>query len=70
MYIGDDLIDLAPLRLAGIGVAVGDATEEAKLCADWIMEHNGGKGAIREAATRLLKEKGIWDDIIQEYLNR
>ena len=70
MYIGDDLIDLAPLHLAGIGVAVGDAVEEAKLCADWIMEHNGGKGAIREAATRLLTEKGLWDDIIGDYLNR
>ena len=70
MYIGDDLIDLVPLQLAGIGVAVGDAVEEAKLCADWIMEHPGGKGAVREAATRLLKEKGIWDSIIQGYLDR
>ena len=69
MYIGDDLIDMQPLRLAGIGVAVGDAVDEAKLCADWILEHPGGKGAVREAATRLLKEKGLWDGILQNYLN-
>ena len=68
MYIGDDLIDLAPLKLAGIGVAVGDAVDEAKLCADWITKCHGGKGAVREAATRLLREKGVWNNIVNSYL--
>ena len=30
LYVGDDVIDIGPMRLAGVAVAVGDAAAEAK----------------------------------------
>ncbi len=67
LYIGDDLIDLPAMRLAGISVAVGDAVPEAKANATWIMKHNGGCGAVREAAEKLLKELGLWEKATESY---
>lgn len=67
LYIGDDLIDVPAMRLVGISVAVGDAAPEAKANATWIMEHNGGRGAVREAAERLLKTMGLWEQATKQY---
>ena len=67
LYVGDDLIDLPAMRMAGISVAVGDAVPEAKEAATWVMEHNGGRGAIREAAERLLKLLGLWEKATETY---
>ena len=67
LYIGDDLIDLPAMRLEGICVAVGDAVPEAKANATWVMEHNGGRGAVREAAERLLKHLGLWEMALEPY---
>lgn len=67
LYIGDDLIDLPAMRLAGISVAVGDAVQETKANANWIMEHNGGRGAVREAVEKLLKLQGLWEKATECY---
>jgi 3-deoxy-D-manno-octulosonate 8-phosphate phosphatase (KDO 8-P phosphatase) len=67
LYIGDDLIDLPAMRLAGISVAVGDAVPEVKANATWVMKHKGGRGAVREAAERLLKTQGLWDKATEVY---
>ena len=67
LYIGDDLIDIPAMRLAGISVAVGDAVPEAKANATWVMKHKGGRGAVREAAERLLKNQGLWEKATEVY---
>lgn len=66
-YVGDDLIDLGTIRLAGLGIAVGDAVEEVKSAADYTTKALGGKGAIREVVELILKAKKVWNDIIQTY---
>src|SRR3989339_1798905 len=35
-YVGDDLMDIPPIRYAGFGVAVANATQEAKTYADYV----------------------------------
>lgn len=67
LYIGDDLIDVAPIRMAGIGVAVADAADEAKAEADWIMTHDGGRGAVGEAVEKLLKSMQLWEKAIVKF---
>lgn len=67
MYIGDDIIDVPPMRKAGIAVAVGDAVEELNEFCAFRTKDPGGKGAVREAIVWLLKEKNIWENIIQKY---
>lgn len=70
LYIGDDLIDIPAMRMAGVAVAVADASEHAKKAAHWVMEHKGGRGAVREAAERLLAEQGKLDNLLADYIGR
>ncbi len=68
-FIGDELNDIKLLDACGLSFAVGDADKRAKDVADVICDHNGGCGAFREAAVRLLQFKDIdIDSIIQQEL--
>ena len=67
LYVGDDLIDIPALRKAGVAVAVQDAPEELDEFCDFRANKPGGHGAVREVLEWLLKEKGLWNDIIQKY---
>ena len=66
-YIGDDIVDLPLLQGVGFSVAVADAAEEAKSAAMMITKSKGGRGAVREVCDFLLKAKGLWEGIIDEY---
>ena len=66
-YMGDDVVDLAPLEKAGVGIAVANARAEAKEAADFVTIAEGGFGAVREVADMILKAQGKWDSIIAHY---
>jgi len=66
-YIGDDLPDLATIRMAGLGVAVADACEEVRQSADYVTTAAGGHGAVRETIEVILKAQRRWDELIQSY---
>ena len=60
-YVGDDVVDIAVLERAGLGIAVGDGVAEAKA--------PGGNGAIREIAEMILKAQQMWKLVVSEYAN-
>ena len=66
-YIGDDIVDICLLKKAGLSVAVAEAEDEVKEAALMITKHRGGRGAVREVCDFLLKAKGLWKGIIDEY---
>lgn len=66
LYMGDDLIDVPPMRLSGLAVAVADAVAEAKAAASWVTQAPGGRGAVREVAEWLLKQQGSWERVVAE----
>lgn len=66
-YIGDDIIDIPVLRIAGFSVAVADAHEEVKKIVDYITKKKGGEGAVREICEILLKVQGIWEGLVDRY---
>jgi 3-deoxy-D-manno-octulosonate 8-phosphate phosphatase (KDO 8-P phosphatase) len=66
-FIGDDVVDLGPLKRAGFTVAVGDARPEVKAAAHFVTCAPGGRGAVREVAEMLLKAQGKWDAIVAYY---
>lgn len=66
-YIGDDLPDIAAVRLAGLGVAVADAAEEVRRAADYVTSLGGGCGAVRETIETILKAQHRWDELVQGY---
>ncbi len=67
-YMGDDIIDLPLLCRVGLSIAVQNARPEVKEHVDMVTERTGGDGAIREAVEFILKAKGLWQDIIDDYL--
>ncbi|HUL75503.1 MAG TPA: HAD hydrolase family protein [Vicinamibacterales bacterium] len=64
-YMGDDLLDLAVLRRAGLSAAPADAAEEVRAAVHWVSRHNGGRGAVREFVEMLLKNRGRWDPLVR-----
>ena len=68
MYIGDDVVDMPPMRRAGFPVAVADASPELDTVAKYRTHHSGGRGAVREAIEILLKGQGKWDSVLEKYM--
>jgi 3-deoxy-D-manno-octulosonate 8-phosphate phosphatase (KDO 8-P phosphatase) len=68
-YVGDDVVDIAVLKKAGLGVAVGDGVAEAKAAAIYVTKAPGGNGAIREIAEMILKAQKKWQSVVTEYAN-
>lgn len=66
-YIGDDIVDIPLLQRSGFSIAVADADKEVKAIAMMTTKKGGGRGAVREVCDFLLKAKGLWKDIIDEY---
>jgi 3-deoxy-D-manno-octulosonate 8-phosphate phosphatase (KDO 8-P phosphatase) len=67
LYAGDDLPDLAPMACSGISAAPADAAPEVLRLATWRLESRGGQGAFRELVERLLRERGEWEAIVQDF---
>jgi len=67
-YVGDDLLDLPPIRYAGFGVAVANAVDEVKQYADYVTTRQGGSGAVREVIEYILKNTGRWQELMKRYL--
>ena len=66
-FVGDDLPDLAVLRVVGLPVVVANCTQDV---ADLGLRltRNGGHGAVREFAELLLRARGEWDDLVEKYV--
>jgi 3-deoxy-D-manno-octulosonate 8-phosphate phosphatase (KDO 8-P phosphatase) len=66
-YVGDDVVDIPVMKTCGLPVAVADSAEEIRPFARMITRECGGRGAVREVCDFILKAKGLWKDIIDEY---
>jgi 3-deoxy-D-manno-octulosonate 8-phosphate phosphatase (KDO 8-P phosphatase) len=67
-FIGDDLTDMPVMRYVGFAVAVANAVDEVKECADYVTTRTGGKGAVREVIEYILKNSGRWQELMERYL--
>lgn len=65
--VGDDVVDIPILRRAGFSVAVADAVLEARQVADYVTEHPGGRGAVRELCELILKAQNRWPEVAARY---
>ncbi|RDI97663.1 phenylphosphate carboxylase subunit delta [Dyella solisilvae] len=57
-FVGDDLPDLPPMRVAGLSVAVANAHPWVAEKAHWRTRLSGGLGAAREIADMILHAQG------------
>lgn len=67
-FIGDDLPDLAVLRAVGLPVVVANCTEDVALLGTMRLTRDGGHGAVREFAEVLLRARGQWDALVEQYV--
>ncbi len=68
-YIGDDLNDLAAMRLCGFVGCPADACPEVRAEAHYIAPRKGGEGAVRDVVEFLLRARGQWDEVVRAVYN-
>lgn len=66
-FLGDDLPDLAALKIAGYPMAVADAAPEVRSIAEFVTTQVGGHGAVREAVEHLVKARDQWPEALDLY---
>jgi 3-deoxy-D-manno-octulosonate 8-phosphate phosphatase (KDO 8-P phosphatase) len=67
LYIGDDLVDVPVLKMAGLAVAPNDAIDEVLNVAGYVTNKAGGKGVFREVVELVLKARGLWNKAASKY---
>lgn len=68
-YLGDDWVDIGPMRLAGLPMAVSNAQPEVLEIASYVTERRGGDGAVREAVSFILKAQGKLEKALASWEN-
>jgi YrbI family 3-deoxy-D-manno-octulosonate 8-phosphate phosphatase len=53
-YIGDDVNDLQPIEISGVGACPADSSQAIIDVADYVCKKKGGNGAVREFAELIL----------------
>jgi len=67
LYMGDDVVDMPPMRRAGIGVAVADGMPELDEVALWRTTTPGGHGAVAEVIRKVLSGQDKLDGVLERY---
>jgi len=65
-YMGDDVLDLPPMRCCALGLVPNDAHPSVLKHADWVAGFGGGHGAVRQVAEGLILANDSWVQVIQE----
>ena len=65
-YIGDDINDLGLLEKVGFSATTNDASDLIKEHVDYVCLKDGGKGAFRELADLILKQKSPTKNSIRQ----
>ena len=64
-YVGDGLIDIPAMNIAGLSIAVNNADLRVKESADIVTQKNGGDGALKEVVNFILSKQNKIDQAIQ-----
>jgi len=64
-FVGDDLNDLAVRSSVGLLIATADAVAPLRRRADWVLDRNGGDGAVRRLSEAILQAQGQWRELAQ-----
>lgn len=67
-FMGDDLVDLPPMRRCGFAITVPEAPHLVKEHAHYITSKQGGRGAVREAAEFIMQAQGTLEAQIAPFL--
>lgn len=60
LYVGDDLPDLEPMKIAGVAACPFDAVPEIRDFSMYISDKPGGKGCVRDVIRQVMKLHNKW----------
>jgi 3-deoxy-D-manno-octulosonate 8-phosphate phosphatase (KDO 8-P phosphatase) len=61
LFMGDDVPDIAVMKVVGFPVCPADAIEDIKSICHYISPKSGGKGAVRDVIEKVMRLQGTWD---------
>lgn len=67
-FMGDDVVDLPPMRRSGLAIAVPTATPLVKQYAHYTTANQAGRGAVREVCELLMKAQGTFEAQMAQFL--
>jgi|FLOH01.1.fsa_nt_gi 3-deoxy-D-manno-octulosonate 8-phosphate phosphatase (KDO 8-P phosphatase) len=65
--MGDDIVDLAMARGAGVLACPADARDELVRRADFVADRKGGRGAVRDFCEAILRAKDLWEEALLRF---
>lgn len=68
-FMGDDIVDIPPMRKCGLAISVPTAKSPVKEYAHYVTTSQAGKGAVREACELIMKAQGVFDTVTSQYFN-
>jgi 3-deoxy-D-manno-octulosonate 8-phosphate phosphatase (KDO 8-P phosphatase) len=68
-FMGDDWIDLAVMKRAGLALCVPNAVPEVAEAADWMSTCKGGEGAVREAISFIIEARGLKEKALNYWVD-
>jgi 3-deoxy-D-manno-octulosonate 8-phosphate phosphatase (KDO 8-P phosphatase) len=66
-YVGDDIVDIPALKIAGLSLCPINACNEVKKSVDCVSAFKGGEGVAREVIELVIKAKGEWKKVLERY---
>lgn len=67
-FMGDDVVDLPPMRRCGFAITVPAAPELVKRHAHLVTAHEAGRGAVREACEFIMQAQDTYEQQMAQYL--
>lgn len=67
-FMGDDVVDLPPMRRCGLAVTVPHAMPLVKQYAHYVTERQAGLGAVRELCELIMRAQGTFDAQMAPFL--
>jgi 3-deoxy-D-manno-octulosonate 8-phosphate phosphatase (KDO 8-P phosphatase) len=67
-FMGDDVVDLPPLRRCGLAITVPHAMPLVKQYVHYTTERQAGFGAVREVCELIMKAQGTFDGQMARFL--
>ena len=68
VYMGDDWNDIPVMNKSAFSVCPSDSTPEIKALTDLTTQSRAGDGAVRECIDFILYKKGLYEQVVQKYL--
>jgi len=67
-FMGDDVLDLPPMRRSGLALSVPAAPPLVKQHAHYVTTREGGRGAIREVVELIMQAQGTYEAQMARFL--